>query len=258
YAAHFREIPPQAPIIKHFTESFGFKEFAGRLGEDFGFERALKYLGAADGFLEYTIPTPLCRKPTGNPCRECNGTGRSEEFDRDCLFCEGDQDIRYDYQEAYAVSATLSLLLGLMEFPDIETTAAIPQLLTVTTATIRESHGGSLGGMYSRELVAYLKSRGPGPIPEMVAAMRTVWERVESRIRDFYDHYFSAYTQGQDGWLNVSCPGDRAGLNPAHSWIDKRRGCEFSCHNVDNPMQQLALLASLAALHDLARLAASK
>jgi hypothetical protein len=30
-------------------------------------------------------------------------------------------------------------------------------------------------------------------------------------------------------------------------------GFEFSCHNTDTPMQQLTILASLAALHDLVR-----
>ena len=87
----------------------------------------------------------------------------------------------------------------------------------------------------------------------MIAAMWTVCERMEGKIPRFYQHSFEAYTQGNNGWLNVGCPGDATGLHPADCQVDGTGGYQFSCHNVDQMVQQFMLLASLAALHDLAR-----
>ena len=50
-------------------------------------------------------------------------------------------------------------------------------------------------------------------------------------------------------YIMIDCPGDRSGLNPPHG------GKKFvlDCHNVDNPIQQLSLLAGLARLDAIAR-----
>ena len=50
------------------------------------------------------------------------------------------------------------------------------------------------------------------------------------------------------------CPGNACGIHPTE--VDLRYdlgGYEFSCHNVDSPAQQMALIVGLAALHDMAR-----
>ncbi len=64
---------------------------------------------------------------------------------------------------------------------------------------------------------------------------------------------FRAQVDGEKGWLNVQCPGSGCGLCPSHHGIERGRGYEFDSHNVDSPIQQLTLLAGLAALHDRAR-----
>ncbi len=248
-----KEIPANAPLVIGLKESFQFKKFNGRLGEDFGFENSLIYRGMKDGFLEYEIPTPLVRKFKDEICIRCNSSGYDEVMDANCLLCENGKIPYYDWEVAFAVSATISLLLHSMRFPEYETTAKIPQLMIVEATTIRASHGGSLYGEYGCELAAYLRSRPVDAISEMIDAMRIIHERMEGKI-SFYDNRdFQAYTQGNNGWLNISCPGDRCGLYPVDCRLD--RGYRFSCHNVDQPIQQLTLLASLAALHDLARAA---
>lgn len=63
-------------------------------------------------------------------------------------------------------------------------------------------------------------------------------------------HDFRASVHNEDGWLNITCPGNGCGLNPGSLGIDPGRGYEFSSHNVDSPHQQLTLLAGLAALHE--------
>lgn len=255
FASRTREIPLDAPGVLGFVQRFGLEKFRNKLGKNFGFEESLKYLGMANGFLEYKIPTPRIRKFTDNPCSHCDGKGWDKELDRDCLWCEKGVVSYYDWNAAFAVSASLTLLFRVMRFPEEETTATIPQLLCVDMVTAKGMHGGSLGGEYSCELAGYLRSRPAGEIPEMIAAMQAVFKRMEGKLPEFWKHSFQAYTQGTNGWLNVGCPGDAAGLHPADWNLDALRGYEFACHNVDQPMQQLALLASLAALHDLARAA---
>ena len=256
FVNQYGEVSTSAPIVENLRSDFGFSEVSGILRGDFGFERSLRYFGTANGFLEHAIPIPRVRKRTGKRCPRCKGTGKRREFNNDkCFACDDGWEVCYDWQEVFAVSATLSLLFILLEFPDRETISVMPQLLTVTTTTSKEAHGGELRGNYSRKLVSYLESRGPGPIPEMITAMRTAWEQVEGEIPSSDGYYFQAYTQGENGQLNIMCPGHGVGICPDINSIGRGRGYRFSSHNVDNPMQQLTLLASLAALHDLARAA---
>ena len=131
-------IPPESPIVENFKKSFNFKEFSHVFGKDMGFENILHYLGETDGFLEYLIQTPLCRKVANNRCMSCNGTGTDQVLEGKCIFCENGMEIFYDYKEAFAVSASLSVLFMLMYLPEKETSAPMAQLLTVQTNTARE------------------------------------------------------------------------------------------------------------------------
>ncbi len=255
FVASFRPLPSDDLVVQRFLKEFDFKDFNGELipGGDFGFDSALKYIGQNGGFLEYWIPTPLCRKVTKEKCGMCDGEGKSE-FHDPCIFCDGDgKETGYDYKEAFAVSTSLSTLFDLMSFPELETSSKVPQLMTIQTVTHSGFHGSSLGGEYGKELVDYLRSRTAGRIPEMIAVMKAIHGEMEGRAVEYDSRRFEAYTQGKSGWwLNVSCPGDACGLNPTHD-SDDYCGYQFSCHNVDQPMQQFTLLGSLAALHDLAR-----
>ena len=253
FAERAKEIPANASEVFNFTRNFGFRKFVGTFGKDLGFGASLRYLGTTDGFLEYEIPTPRVKKFKKKRCGYCDGKGYDKEFERDCLYCEKGRVSYYHYDAAYAVSASLTLLFGFMRYPDAETTAKTPQLMCVDAVTIKGMQGGSLGGVYGCELANYLRSRQNGDIPEMIAAMRAVFERMDGKIPHCYEHSFHAYTQGGNGWLNVSCPGDAAGLHPADGHVNAHGGYDFASHNVDSPIQQFTLLASLAALHDLAR-----
>lgn len=258
FVSSIKEIPADALVVGDFMNEFKFKTFGGRFGADMGFEGSLKYQGTAGEFLEYEIPTPLVKKFKNEPCVHCGGMGYDEILRRDCLFCEKGRESYYDWEPAFAVSASLTLLFMIMRFPKEETNAEVPQLMRVDTATTKESYGGWISGEYGRELAAYLRFRPTGSIPEMVSAMKTVFSRMEGNMPNGYEGRFEAHVRSGDGWLNVSCPGDAAGLHPESDIVDRGCGYKFSCHNVDQPMQQLMLLASLAALHDLARVALAK
>ncbi len=253
-----KQFKADAPIVGHYAKEFGFSKFGHKFGENFGFEESLQFLGEANGFLEYTVPTPLVRKNTGKDCLSCDGSGKSGVFEgEECLYCDGEgKKIVYDYTEAFAVSATLTTLFEFMNFPEVETSCSLLQLMSINTVTIKGSHGGSIGGEYSREVVEWMRQRGPGEIPEMVSAMRVVWEKMDGRIMEFYEHSFRANLSNGVGWLCTDLPGDACGLHPSHNagyGIERGTGYEFSSHNVDSPTQQLVILASLAALHDLVR-----
>lgn len=254
--ANSKPIPKNSPILVSYKKNFRFKKFGEKFGEDLGFEGSIKFLGQSGEFLEYQIPMSLCRK-LGEKCKRCKGTGKDEDaYESRCLYCGGEgKEVNYDYKEAYEVSASLTILLQLfLLFPDMETSSSLFQLISLETVTIRSAHGGSLSGEYSTEVVDFLRQRTPGDIPEMTAAMRAVHVKMEGGIRDYYKYSFSAYTQGSNGWLNVSCPGDACGLHPQDSSVSSsREGYGFSCHNVDQPIQQLTLIGAIAALHDLVR-----
>jgi len=254
FATGINPIPQDSLILEHFKKDFGFKEFGGEFGKDFGYEHSLKFLGQVDQFLEYHVPACLCRKLSDVKCRGCEGTGNNEDFEDKCLYCDGEgREVVCDYKEAYAVSASLSTLFNYMRFPEIETSATNSQLMCIYTATIKDLHGGSIDGEYGEDVVNFLRKRSAGRIPEMIEAMRGVWLKMEGRVPSFYDHSFEAYTQGDGGWLSTNCPGNACGLDPAHGSIGRHRGYKFSCHNADGPIQQLAMLGSLASLQDLVR-----
>ena len=63
----------------------------------------------------------------------------------------------------------------------------------------------------------------------------------------------SFWVRLKNGRLIMNCPGDACGIHPENWYEENDKGYEFNCHNVDSPMQQITLLAGLAALHDEAR-----
>ena len=247
FIAGQEKIPETATLIEHFKKEFELKTFCGDLNGNFGFENTLKRQGDCDGFSIFSIGLPLVKKQETKTCSLCNGSGKDFTHDN-CFSCGGSgKENVIDWHDAYAVSASLTVFFQISYYNEIETSAKIPQLLTVQTITERGMHGGSLHGMYSMPLIKWL-STIRGNIDEMVVAMTEAYGHMWDI--NHVDHDFRASVDYDNGWLNVDCPGNACGLNPSRSRSDAGRGYEFSCHNTDSPMQQLTLLAGLAALHD--------
>lgn len=248
-------IPAGSGIGQEFM-AFGFTRFVPTIADGFGFDGAARYVGGKDGFVELLLPLRNLRRETGT-CRDCGGTGKDEDDGETCITCGGaGKDYDIEWQSAYAASATLTVLFNWMRYPEKPTSAPFPQLISAWTTTVRDMHGGSLGGMFSIPLVQWLRKRwrtGSEEIPAMVKAMRGAHERMLGQNKFDSRRDFMAQINGESGWLNVSCPGQACGLNPAHEPRGDGFGYDFSPHNVDSPMQQLTLLAGLAALHDAAR-----
>lgn len=201
------------------------------------------------------LPIPIIEKEIKESCHLCNGTGKSFYDDElPCFNCKGRKKERIlDWDSAYRISATLTVLFESINYLDDIPESSQSQLLTLETLTQKEAHGGSLHGTYSKTLVRWLSRVHPGtPVACMIQAMRDCYTAQfgaeESESRDF-----RASVDDKNGWLNVSCPGQACGLHPHTGYILPGDGYQWSSHNVDSPMQQLTLIAGLAALTTKAR-----
>jgi len=258
FIASIKSVSEDAPIVKSLKEEFKFKRFIGSFEANFGFDNAFILVGEKENFVEFMIKIPKIKKWTNENCSNCKGSGKEIFVDsrRNCFNCEGTGKKHIvDWQPAYAISASFTVFTKLARFPKTETSARFPQLITVNTITGMDLHGGSLGGEYSIPFVKWLSSLFGNSITEMVNAMKIAYNRMLG-LRKFHQFHFSASVDYEDGWLNVDCPGDACGLNPVHNaGYDMKRGFgyEFNCHNVDTSVQQITLLAGLAALNDKAR-----
>ncbi|MCK4783836.1 MAG: hypothetical protein KAV87_08815 [Desulfobacteraceae bacterium] len=243
-------VSDEAPIVSQSKEEFGFKDFVGNFDGDFGFDKAFIRHGETEEFVEFLVKIPRVKKETGKKCSYCQGSGRDERLDNKCISCDGKgKEYIYDWQPAYSISASLAVFSRLSEYPEKETSSNFLQLLIVTSAA-----KGGLSGMYSISLCQWLSSFELNTeIPEMVQAMQLAYGYMMDGLSDYDRRHFRAVVAHKGGWLNIDCPGTACGLYPSRGFVKEGEGYEFCDHNVDNPMQQITLLAGLAALHDRAR-----
>jgi hypothetical protein len=137
-----------------------------------------------------------------------------------------------DWSSLYAISATFTVFFELMWFGcEAEKIVAceFPQLITVETATIKDMHGGSLNGTYSVPLVNWLASFKPGTeITEVRNTMVITWSKIHKQFNEIDKMNTYANVAYKDGWLNISCPGDRCGLHPSLSMgLERDKGYEI-------------------------------
>lgn len=255
-------------LVLRFQEEFGlnglFDSFNGDLKgvgdwrdsrNNFGFSNAFRRIQECDDKVLFSIDIPKIKQYTGQICYECGGTGK-QEYDRICFICHGEgKGFVYNWRRAYAISASLTLFFGIAIIYEGETSATRPQLFTVDTNTAQEAHGGSLCGEFSdylsRQIADHFVNGNSDIIrQEITEAMKIAYKQLFWST-DGSGYYDARLTE--KGRFSVSCPGDACGLYSAEHSHDGSTGHRFGCHNVDNPGQQLTLLAGLAALSDFIR-----
>jgi len=249
-----RKINFENPMIWGLKQQFKFESFVGDFDKDFGFNGVFLRKGEAGEFIEFIIPIPKVKKEGGH-CDSCGGSGKNEELlHGECLMCFGSgKKYVYNWKTPRAISASLNIFSTLASFPERETQAKFPQLMTVNVATREGMHGGSLSGECSIPFAKWAEKFYRGErnfVPEVLEAMKSSYHHMfglsEFEVHDFYAHM-------NNGFFFTSCPGNACGLHATSQRLQEDRGYEFSCHNIDTPMQQITLLAGLAALHDKAR-----
>ncbi|MDP2647876.1 MAG: hypothetical protein Q8P35_01380 [Candidatus Yanofskybacteria bacterium] len=245
-----REIQPYIDDLS----ADGVQSFLPELieGNRFGFNGSFEVGVWKDDVLTLSIPIPIAEKEAGI-CGMCHGKEPAE-----CFHCRGrGKDYSIDHSQALAISATFTVLLGRLFHHDLfmqeESSSRPPlQLLLVSTTTQVQAHGGSLWGLYSIPLVAWLAQLPENArLPRISEAMTLVHQRLFPLSHSVYtkmDFYVQVL---KEGWLNISCPGQACGLHPHHQGPRPGWGYEFQCHNVDTSFQQLMLLTALAALTDI-------
>ena len=257
-------ISEEFPIIIGFKAEYKFNSFKGNFSSEseyFGFDRSFKNNGLDKNFIEIEVELPILRKKSDEPCGFCNGTGKNIIFpDEVCRICKGRGDSYfYDWGKAFAISATFTTLFLFFNYPNFQINSGLKQLMTIETVTIRDVHGGSLGGDFSALLVNWLRKMKLEESRNLLTLVRkasiNAYTKMDCRPLDTFDRY-DFRIQMNNGRLIMDCPGDACGIHPSDSsdWNGyDGMGYKFSCHNIESPMQQLTLLAGLAALHDEAR-----
>ena len=248
-------------MITVIQEIFDFKKFSKMTDnvKFYGFDHAGIKKDAGE-FIEIFFAIPPVEILTDEICPHCNGTGKDEYFKRICSYCEGSKKkILHDYKSISAVSSSLSVLFqcSQMYSPDEKTTSEVNQLIALDIICSDKMGGCGIGGVWSAEFCNYIRylfynqERKEEVIKEAVEAMKKVFFHCYYKEdKNLYKNEFWISVD-RDAWLLINFFGDRCGIYPlGGSSSSEKRGREFSCHNVDNAIQQLGLLAAMCVIHD--------
>ncbi len=247
-------------VVERLKEDFRLSNFVASFDDNFGFDNAFVLAGEKDEFIEFVAKIPKIERLAEESCQDCNGSGRgifaSIDCQGRCFTCHGTgKKVFYHWPSIDAISASLCTFTSLtVQLSDIETSAKVSQLMTISTIIEKGPHGGSLGGEYSALLVRWLSSLPEGSIPEVIQAMRVADNRMFG-LQDWGESSFR--TSVDKGMLIISSPGQCCCLGPSYDeWESSAKrglGYEVNPHNIDTSAQQITLLAGLAALNDKAR-----
>ena len=168
----------------------------------------------------------------------------------------------------YEAALTINLLTSafLVPFEEGKKRSNRTQQIDLETCCIRNRHSGyghAIGGYVSSEVLEWLCKQAEGlmddrhyaPVPKEVhTAMRQAFAAVvpESHKR------WTSECDGRitkDGRFMLACSGNACdvAIYPESYHPKDGIGARFSCHNLDHAHQQIALLAGLAKLCELAR-----
>ena len=211
-----------------------------------------------ESFSEYVVLIPQVEKETGNPCPVCDGTGKDDMADTDCLRCSGTAKEMYmDWGELDCLAATLCTLGAIIDTPFEEALTGVSstkqQLLSVRTNF--ERGRAFIGSVLASPFADYLRAISNQDLPSVRAAMKESYLRMFPGYKRFGDFGFQAHVRDR-GQLILDVPGDACGLfvdGFSSSLREVSGPMELSCHNVDGHHQQLTLFVGLAALCGIVR-----
>ncbi len=217
-------------------------------------------------FHEIVIPLPQVVFETNNSCLTCGGGGKDTDIGAMCRMCDGTGHVlEYRWDDARILCHRLEILLSALRHIDCCVSGTAPQLFTVKIFFGQGRPLGSwmLGGDVTPAFAGWLSSLPVREnIKEATTAMIVAYNYIVGAHMKEDDSGFRTWAE-KNGGFYIQCPGNACNIYPSRVRADFQslaagnyEGYEWECHNVDSPLQQLTLLAGLAALHDLARKAA--
>lgn len=254
-----KEFIRTTPIIKGASAGIDLGPFAGDLsGKEFGFNGALKRSGEDGDFIRFIGDLPVAERETRESCPYCVGTGKNPpRTGEECEVCNGSgHKIVSDFWDLYALVLSLKIFKLVAYDPEIRTSSQLQQLLKIDLAFSQRSDKiiVDVGGEYSRAMRHWLISLGSQDIDESVRAMKSAWFKMRPFAdQGLYERIGGFKSSVANGYTRMDCPGNACGLDPDDGTVVNGDGYRFSGHNIDTPVQQLSLLAGLAALHSKAR-----
>lgn len=221
--------------------------------EYFGFDNTFKKRRNGGEFIEYEIKIP--NLGTKIKCDYCSGTGKNS-FDEPCPICRGEKSkISYDFKPAFAISASFTIFFKLAYFGrSMGISSKQFQLFEIETVTERNSvgNGSAVNGWFSEKLMTWLRSLQDGSLTDIIFAMKIANSQMLNGKTGIFESLQFDADIGKKGRLILRCPGDASGIYPLPNDQGKEDYIFGSC-NMDSPVQQISVLAGLAALHDKAR-----
>jgi hypothetical protein len=211
----------------------GFRRYESSLRTGFGFDGALRACGIEDGYLRL--------RATFKP--------RPQALAESLVFLF--HTLRYG---SYVVDAR-------HETP-LPADSRFRQLMEVSTAVIYPPglSGAPIDGVVAPLLRKWLirEHWHRTQFPEVYEVMRKVWNAMSDfkvrKPRGGRPGYDFTARLGDGGNFVFTSLGNACDIGTYEWWQNgPDSGHDIGCHNVDTPIQQLTLIAGLAALHDLAR-----
>ncbi len=252
-------IKSSAPILAELMKKFKFSSFAGDLaGKFLGFDKVLKNIGEADGFISFIGRVPVTERKTDKKCQYCNGSGRDPILEwNKCWRCKGQKyEISDERKTTYALSLSLEVFVNFAFSPKRHTSSKSVQLMQVGLVLRHEPDRAvvGIGGEISRALHNWIRSLGENvELEESSLAMKSAWFKMRPFSKSVYDRRDYTAVIRDVGFVSMDCPGDACGVFTDRDYPNDEGGCRLADHNVDTVFQQLTLLAGLAALNTKAR-----
>ena len=244
------------PIVKWHIDDHGFMDdlfdsFSGDLtSETFGFNRSIQKNTESDKYLEFKASLPQIKANTGLTCKQCWGTGISQDIVRPgetCVWCKGScKEQETNWNQVTALTSSLNLLFRVLDFTE-ETSAEEQQRVMISMITRGGRNNTAIGGYFGPELCDYISSNPPELHDPIVKNVTSAMMLVNSWM----------YLDNTNGYIQTKCSDkgihlnvDRDACYANASFHGRKPGewCEFSDHNVDNGLQQLTILAGIASL----------
>ncbi|MCK5332467.1 hypothetical protein KAJ41_01225 [Candidatus Parcubacteria bacterium] len=230
-------------LVDILTKELGLPAFLGKWSKDIGFGGILNRIegGLDKDFITFVAQIPKVVKRSDDDCELCMGSGREQSFiGGECLSCVGSgKRFGIDWQEAYTISASFTVILKLLNRCQITTNATNQQLITVQTYTSNGNYGGALSGEVSFVMYNWLKSHEQEiDLSEACEASKLIFSTIFGLGGN------SAHILIKKGIITVMH--NDYGL---YTEVD----CEFHSHDTRTSGHQFILLAILAILQKMAK-----